>query len=90
MLCHTEHGLNIKMLQLVQCIICFGKNQEINHLWTQVCCALEKLIAFNVSLDPCLCLLNDELWSNGQTDPLFGLYYSKEENTQNTQDTVDS
>ncbi len=37
----------------------FSKYPEIN-IGTQVFCALEELIGFNISLDPCLCLLNDD------------------------------
>ncbi len=38
----------------------FSEYPEINNLGTQVFCALEELIGFNISLDHCLCFLNDD------------------------------
>ncbi len=55
----------------------FSKYPEINNLGTQVFCALEELIGFNISLDPCLWLLNDDhslnLGAMDKTDSLFRL-----------------
>lgn len=54
----------------------FSKYPEINNLGTQVFCALEELIGFNISLDPCLCLLNDDhslnLGAMDKTDSILG------------------
>lgn len=38
----------------------FSEYPEINNLGTHVFCALEELIGFNISLDHCLCFLNDD------------------------------
>lgn len=53
----------------------FSEYPEINNLGTQVFCALEELIGFNISLDHCLCFLNDDHSLNLGAMDRFSFYF---------------